>query len=102
MRGSRPRRFGPAAAALLGGCGDNQSVLNPKGPEALQLAHLSWLLFAFGTIVLLLVVLATAVAIRGPQCRQLVRVEADPRKTIAETSEADNVHELSCASLSRR
>ena len=45
-----------AAAALLGGCGDNQSVLNPKGPEALQLAQLSWLLFAFGTIVLLLVV----------------------------------------------
>ena len=67
MTGSSPWRFVPAAAALLGGCGDNQSVLNPKGPEALQLAHLSWLLFAFGTIVLLLVVLATAVAIRGPQ-----------------------------------
>ena len=31
---------------LLAGCGDNQSVLNPKGPEALQLAQLSWLLFA--------------------------------------------------------
>ena len=62
-----PGGLRPAAAALLGGCGDNQSVLNPKGPEALQLAHLSWLLFAFGTVVLLLVVLATAVAIRGPQ-----------------------------------
>ena len=34
MTGSRPWRFAPAAAALLGGCGDNQSVLNPKGPEA--------------------------------------------------------------------
>ena len=45
---------------------------------------------------------AKTVAIRGPQCRQGVRVEADPRKTIAETSEADNVHELSCASLSQR
>ena len=45
---------------------------------------------------------AKTVAIRGPQCRQVVRVEADPRKRIAETSEADNVHELSCASLSRR
>ena len=66
MTGRSPWRFGPAAAALLGGCGDNQSVLNPKGPEALQLAHLSWLLFAFGTVVLLLVVLAIAVAIRGP------------------------------------
>jgi hypothetical protein len=25
-------------------------------------------------------------------------VEADPEKTIAETSEADNAHELTCAS----
>ena len=42
-----------------------------------------------------------SVVIRGPQCRQLVRAEADPEKTIAETSEADNVHELSCADLPR-
>jgi cytochrome c oxidase subunit II len=63
---NRWRHWFVAAATVLGGCGDNQSVLNPKGPEALALAHLSWLLFAFGTIVLLLVVLATAVAIRGP------------------------------------
>ena len=67
MTERKPWRLGPAAATLIGGCGDKQSVLNPKGPEALQLAHLSWLLFAFGTIVLLIVVLATAVAIRGPQ-----------------------------------
>jgi CARDB len=45
---------------------------------------------------------AKSVVIRGPQCRSLVRVEADPEKTIAETSEADNAHELSCANLSRR
>ena len=44
---------------------------------------------------------AKSVVIRGPQCRQLVRAEADPEKTIAETSEADNVHELSCADLPR-
>jgi hypothetical protein len=41
------------------------------------------------------------VVIRGPQCRSLVRVEADPEKAIAETSEADNAHELSCANLGR-
>jgi cytochrome c oxidase subunit II len=67
MTRRRPWWFAPAAAAVLGGCGDNQSILNPKGPEALQLAHLSWLLFAFGTIVLLLIVSATAAAIRGPR-----------------------------------
>jgi hypothetical protein len=41
------------------------------------------------------------VVIRGPQCRSLVRVEADPEKTIAETSETDNAHELTCANLSK-
>jgi hypothetical protein len=44
---------------------------------------------------------ARSVVIRGPQCRALVRVEADPEKTIAETSEADNAHELGCADLPR-
>jgi subtilase family serine protease len=44
---------------------------------------------------------AKSVVIRGPQCRSLVRVEADPEKMIAETSEADNAHELSCANLRR-
>ena len=46
------------------------------------------------------------VVIRGPKCRLLARVEADPEKAIAETSEADNAHELTCAtppaSLSQR
>jgi hypothetical protein len=44
---------------------------------------------------------AKSVVIRGPQCRRLVRVEADPEKAIAETSEADNAHELSCANLGK-
>jgi hypothetical protein len=39
---------------------------------------------------------AKSVVIRGPECRTLVRVEADPGKTIAETSEEDNAHELAC------
>jgi cytochrome c oxidase subunit II len=50
----------------LTGCGDNQSVLNPKGPDAVELAHLSWLLFIGGTAILLLVIVAAALAIFGP------------------------------------
>ena len=41
------------------------------------------------------------VVIRGPKCNRLARVEADPEKTVAETSEADNAHELTCANLAR-
>jgi hypothetical protein len=44
---------------------------------------------------------ARTIVIRGPECRSLARVEADPEKAIAETSEADNAHELSCANLGR-
>ena len=44
---------------------------------------------------------ARTVVIRGPECHSLARVEADPAKAIAETSEADNVHERTCASLAR-
>jgi CARDB len=40
---------------------------------------------------------AKSVVIRGPQCRRLARVEADPEKLIAETSEDDNADELTCA-----
>jgi cytochrome c oxidase subunit 2 len=54
------------AGAALAACGDRQSVLNPKSPEALQLTQLTWLLFAAGTAILALVVIATAVAIHGP------------------------------------
>ena len=50
------------AALPLTGCGDHQSVLNPKGPEALQLAQLSWFLFAVCTFVLVVVVVAAAAA----------------------------------------
>jgi hypothetical protein len=40
-----------------------------------------------------------AIVIRGPECTHLVRLEADPEKAIAESSEADNPHELDCATL---
>lgn len=39
------------------------------------------------------------IVIRGPECTRLVRLEADPDKAIAESSEADNLHELDCAAL---
>jgi hypothetical protein len=45
---------------------------------------------------------ARSVVIRGPHCQRLARVEADPEKTIAETSEGDNAHELNCVSFSKR
>jgi cytochrome c oxidase subunit 2 len=57
--------FIAAVGAALGACGDRQSVLNPKGPDALQLSQLSWLLFAFGTAILAFVVVAAAVAAVG-------------------------------------
>src|SRR5215207_8945210 len=44
---------------------------------------------------------AKSVVIRGPRCQRLVRVEADPDKIIAETSDADNAHELSCVNFGR-
>ena len=40
-----------------------------------------------------------SLAIRGPECRRVVRLEADPEKSIAESSDADNASELTCASL---
>ena len=45
---------------------------------------------------------AKSVVIRGPHCQRLVRAEADPEKAIAETSEADNAHELNCADIGTR
>jgi hypothetical protein len=38
-------------------------------------------------------------AIRGPACHRLAKLEADPEKAISESSDADNVHELTCAPL---
>ena len=40
-----------------------------------------------------------SVAIRGPECRGVVRLEADPEKAIIESSDADNASELTCAAL---
>jgi len=40
-----------------------------------------------------------SLAIRGPACHRLARLEADPEKAIAESSDADNASELTCAAL---
>ena len=40
-----------------------------------------------------------SIVIRGPRCRGRVKLEADPQEAITETSDADNVHELSCTRL---
>ena len=40
-----------------------------------------------------------SIAVRGPECKRLVRLEADPQKSVAESSDADNASELSCAAL---
>lgn len=45
---------------------------------------------------------ARFITIRGPDCRRTVQVEADPEGEIAESSEDDNVHVVSCAALPRR
>lgn len=40
-----------------------------------------------------------SVVIRGPECHRVVRLEADPEQSIAESSDLDNAHELSCTDL---
>jgi cytochrome c oxidase subunit 2 len=60
------RRWLSVSALALGGCGtDIQSVLAPHGAQAGKIATLAWALFAFGTVVLLIVVVATWLAMRG-------------------------------------
>jgi hypothetical protein len=39
------------------------------------------------------------IVIRGPECTRLVRLEVDPERAIAESSDVDNVHELTCSAL---
>ena len=53
------------SGVLIGGCKDVQSVLVPKGPGAAQIAQLSWIMFAFAAVVLIIVEVASWFAIRG-------------------------------------
>jgi hypothetical protein len=40
-----------------------------------------------------------SLVIRGPECRRLAKLDVDPEKAIAESSDDDNVFELRCAGL---
>lgn len=54
-------------ALPMAGCGAEwQSVLSPGGEQASQIARLSWILFALGTAVLVIVMIALWLAISGP------------------------------------
>jgi cytochrome c oxidase subunit 2 len=53
-----------------------QSVLAPHGPQAVQIAKLAWVLFAFGSVILGLVIAATWLAMRGaPGIREVLARE---------------------------
>jgi cytochrome c oxidase subunit 2 len=63
---ARSSRSALAAALLLCGCDGPQSILNPAGETASDIARLSWFLFAGAAALLLLVVaLAAAAFVRG-------------------------------------
>jgi cytochrome c oxidase subunit II len=50
---------------LLSGCDGAQSVLSPHGPVAQGIATLSWILFSFTTLVFIVVIVSTYLAVRG-------------------------------------
>jgi len=53
-----------------------QSVLAPHGPQAEQIAMLAWVLFAFGSVILGLVIAATWLSVRGvPRIRRALAQE---------------------------
>lgn len=53
-----------------------QSVLAPHGPQAGQIATLAWVLFAFGTVILALVIAAIWLSMRGtPRIREALARE---------------------------
>jgi cytochrome c oxidase subunit 2 len=54
------------ALLVVAGCSTGESVLRPHGSQAADIAQLSWILFVGGTAILLIVVAATWLAIRGP------------------------------------
>jgi cytochrome c oxidase subunit 2 len=65
MTGSWSRSCAAFLGLAVAGCWNDQAVLAPHGPHAVEIAQLAWLLFAVGTAVLVLVVLALWLAIRG-------------------------------------
>lgn len=56
----------PAIAAPLGGCAGIQSALVPRGTEAQEIDALFWTVTGVSAAVTVLVVIVTAIALRGP------------------------------------
>lgn len=54
-----------AGLLLAAACREDQSALDPRGPQAVAIAHLAWILFGGGTAILAIVGLATWLAVRG-------------------------------------
>ena len=54
-----------ALMVLMAGCQNEQSVLQPQGPHADQIAHLAWVLIAICFIVLAVVLVTLWLALRG-------------------------------------
>ena len=69
------------AAALVTGCREGSSAFHPHSREASEIANLSWILFSGGAVILLLVVAAIWIAIRGPN--SVRKHLAAPRTVIA-------------------
>jgi cytochrome c oxidase subunit 2 len=64
---TRPARYVAAACACgLAACSETQSALAPHGPAARDIALLTWILAGMAVVVLVIVVVATWAAIRGP------------------------------------
>lgn len=60
---------GSVAALLLGGCEGIQSVLDPHGPEARQIARITWFLVVGAGIILFLVTTLALFALLRPEQR---------------------------------
>lgn len=63
---SRKVASAPAMAAPLGGCAGIQSVLVPRGTEAQEIGALFWTVTGVSAVVTILVLVVTAIALRGP------------------------------------
>ncbi len=77
MKGKFPEvvgRLWPSLSPLIAGCGGEQSMLNPRGPAAGDIAHIWWGMFWGGCAIFVLVmVLALYVVFRHPDKRATLR-----------------------------
>jgi CARDB protein len=100
----RPQVVGAAATAVPGVVRYSVRVSN-DGPAAASDVPLA--LVVDGNVVDTVSVTSLAagevrfVTIRGPDCRRTVEARVDPDGAIAESSEDDNVHAVTCADLPR-